>query len=782
MAGPPDQEPKPAGCGCRPFWEITVFILLAFILWMERDRIAPAVSDLRSELAPLINRVVGNTEPAATSSPTTTTSPPSTPTSTPSHVPTTTEFPTATITALPMSKNTLSPSPTEIGSPLPTDTPSPTPTGTHTSTTTATSTAIPSLVPTETLSPTSTNTPSPVSTATASLTPTATWSPVPTATASPTPTAAPTLSPIVTTSPASTSIEFSLRDFENGPWLEQEDPELASAIKELRWAHDGIDDKESKAIEDILYIAVESRPLASKVVSLSWVLDGILGAESAAIEGILFIALYDAEIASTFVSLSWVQDGINEAENEVTEHLIYIVREDPAVALRILDMPFLETIEAPDVSAIESLSRLAVFDPDTLYGVLSHPALSAGVSNDLASIVATLHGVSVTNPTLIDVLLNPTDVVIESRVVTLPLSGDVVLHIIRTGPGSARSMDLLEHAVRSAEAYMALPLPTNHVGLLYEHAVSGSTEGTNFGTHIAILPEYDVDDGSGQAMFAGTVIAHEVAHYYWGGNADWIDEGAADFVAAIIEGIQTGRPPEVSSPPCAYAGSIAELESLEIERGDAEFECNYSLGLRLFMDLYRTLGSERFRQGFRELYLASVVDDGADDHRGTSPGIRHVKEAFRSEDGAAEEVIARWYDGTEPYDLSHVDRGQVDPNLPSINGRVEEAYLTSGLDGPRVITFPVEGLGDWIILNLKYSYDLADGHYELPVEIVEYHQDGFAFRSRNSTMTAETQYIGGTLRFSVGRPPSQKWAPGHYAVFVYAGGRKVAEVYYEVTP
>ena len=36
--------------------------------------------------------------------------------------------------------------------------------------------------------------------------------------------------------------------------------------------------------------------------------------------------------------------------------------------------------------------------------------------------------------------------------------------------------------------------------------------------------------------------------------------------------------------------------------------------------------------------------------------------------------------------------------------------------------------------------------------------------------------------FRVGRPPSQKWAPGHYAVFVYAGGRKVAVVYYEVTP
>ena len=70
-------------------------------------------------------------------------------------------------------------------------------------------------------------------------------------------------------------------------------------------------------------------------------------------------------------------------------------------------------------------------------------------------------------------------------------------------------------------------------------------------------------------MYRRPSIAHEVAHYYWSGNADWIDEGAADFVAAIIETARTGRALGVGRPPCAYAGNIAELESLEVERGDA---------------------------------------------------------------------------------------------------------------------------------------------------------------------------------------------------------------------
>ena len=651
MAGPPDQEPTPAGCGCRWLWDIVVFLVLVFLLWLERDNIPSAISDLRSQIAPPIDRVVVTTEPGATNS--------STPT---------------------------------IASPL-----------------------------------------------------------APPAISSPTPGTTVAVAPAAMNTPTATSlaptISFLLGDFENGLWLEQQDPDLALAIKNLVWAQDGINIAEYKAIQGILYAAVGSRPTASSLISRNW-----------------------------------VQDGIDGAEADLIEHFAYVVGEDAAAASRILDMPFLKTIEPPDVPAMESLSRLAVSDPQIFYGVLSHPTLSAGISNDFAPIVATLHGVAETNPVLIDTLLNPSNVVLEPRTITLPLSGEVVLTIIRTGPGAARSLDLLEHAVRSAEQYMGAPLPTNYVGLLFENAVPGSFAGTNFRTHITILPGYDVDDGSRDAAFAGEVIAHEVAHYYWAGNANWIDEGAADFMAAVIGSARTGHPTEVGNPPCAYAGNIAELEFLEIDRGDVEFECNYSLGQRFFVDLHRTLGAEKFRQGFRQLYLTAKVDHDTDDYRGTSLGIGHLKDAFRTDDGAAEIVIARWYGGTEPYDLSRVDRSQVDPSLPSINGRVEEAYLTGGVDGPRVISFPVQGPSDWLVLNIKYSYSVSNGPYELPLEIVEYHQDGFAYRRRNSTLTAEARYIGGTMRFSVGKAPRERWAPGHYAVFVYAGGRKVAEVYYEVTP
>ena len=632
----------------------------------------------------------------------------------------------------------------------------------------------------------------------------------------PTPTAAtpsPTATPAARATP--TVALSALREFQNGRWLEQEDPKLASSIKELGWVKDGIEGIEYEAVENLLYIAVLSRTVASSIVSMDWFQDGVDGVEAEAlgwvnnigsaevassvvslgwvadgidetevkaIQEISYIDYRDTEVAFSVVSMDWVRDGINEVEVKAIVELSYLANGDAGAALRIVGMPFLETIEPPDISAITSLRLLAAYRPKTFVGVMSHTALSDGITDDVALIVSTLDGVAITNPGLIDILLDRSKVSLEQRTITLPLAGDIVLSIIRTGPGSATSMDLLEHSVRGVEEFMGLPLPTNYVGLLYEDAVYGSNAGANFGTHIAILPKYDVDDGSHEAEFAGSTIAHEVAHYYWSGNKDWVDEGAADFMASVTDGARTGRPIAVTNAPCGHAGSLAELENLGISKGDIEFRCNYSLGERLFVDLYRTLGHERFRQGFRDLYLASEIEDEDDNVRGTSVGIEHIREAFRSDGGPERVVISRWYDGTEPYDLSRLDTGPVDPILPSINGRIEKAYVITSLDGPAVTTFSAQDVSDWVYLTLEYLYDVSSGPRELPLEIVEFYEDGFELRRRSGELTAEARYIGGTARFSVGQSPSRQWAPGRYWVYVYAGERKVAEVQYEVTP
>ena len=633
----------------------------------------------------------------------------------------------------------------------------------------------------------------------------------------PTPTAVvvPSPTPTATPRPVPTPVPSPLRAFQNGRWLEQEDPQLASAMSELGWVKDGINDIESAVIQDFLYIAYTSRPatssivssawvqdgidgveaeairwlknigsaeVASSVVSLGWVLDGIEEIEVRAIQELSYIDYADSKAATSVVSLGWVADGIREIEVKALEELSYLTNRDAEAAMRIVGMPFVQTIEPPDISAIESLAQLAAFRTDTFVGVMDHPTVQAGISDEWAVIVATLNGVAKVNPGLIDVLLDNSSVYLEQRTVTLPLAGDVGLFIIRTGPGAARSMDLLEHSVRGAEEFMGAPLPTNFVGVLYADAVPGYAAGTNFGTHIAILPKYDVNDDSREAERAGTTLAHEVAHYYWSGNEDWVDEGAAELMASIVDGARFGHPTAVTNAPCGHAASLAELESLGASRGDAEFGCNYSLGERLFVELYRTHGRGTFQRGFRDLYLASEIEDEREDDRGTSVGIEHVREAFRSVDGLENVVYSRWYDGTELYDLSRLDTGPVDSILPSINGRIEKAYVITNMDGPEVTTFSAQGISEFVYIALEYAYAVSSGPRSVPLEIVEYYEDGFEFSRRSAELTAETQYIGGTAWFSVGQSPPRKWAPGRYWVYVYSGDQKVAEVSYEVTP
>ena len=556
--------------------------------------------------------------------------------------------------------------------------------------------------------------------------------------------------------------------------------EVASSIVSLDWVQDGVIDVEVEAIDWMNNI--RSAEAASSVVSLGWVEDGIEADEVMAIEELSYLANRSAEVGSSVVSLGWVQDGLDETEVALIEAFDSIAYRNAGAALRISEMPFVETIEPPDASAMASLRRLAAFEQEAFERVMSHSALRDGISDGMAPIVATLHGVAKVSPGLMYILLDPGKVVIERRSITLPLTGEVVLDIIRTTRGASRSMDLLEHSVRGAEEYMGLPLPTRYVGLLYEDAVYGSNAGTNFGTHIALLPKFDVDDGSREAEVVGISIAHEVAHYYWSGNEDWVDEGAAELMASVIERVRTGRPIGATNAPCAYADTIAEVEALGVGRDDVEFECNYSLGERLFVDLRRTLGDERFRQGFRALYLVSEMEDGMDDRRGTSAGIEHVRQAFYWEDGDEREVIARWYDGTEPYYLSGLDTGPVDASLNSISGRIDEAYVSTSKDGAAVSGFSARDMSGWVYLTLKYSYDVSGESREVPLEIVEYYEDGIEFNRRRLNVIAKSRYTGGTSWLSVGTSPQQKWAPGRYRVYVYAGERKVAQVQYEVVP
>lgn len=222
----------------------------------------------------------------------------------------------------------------------------------------------------------------------------------------------------------------------------------------------------------------------------------------------------------------------------------------------------------------------------------------------------------------------------ESRDIDLPQTGPVTLKIYRSGEqGSEQSMAILEHAVRTIEEYMGQPIPLQgrEIRLDFVEEIKGGWAGVHKGTHMEILQKYE-SGRPWQRDRLGSIIAHEVAHYYWAGDRDWLDEGAADFLELYSENRRTGAPIRAKNRRCYQVSNISQLESQRYEQDDAGFRCNYSLGEGLFVDLYNAMSATEFRQSFRELYNSG---------KNKLTGVHQVRQAYYYSSAWA--IIDQWY-------------------------------------------------------------------------------------------------------------------------------------------
>ena len=366
--------------------------------------------------------------------------------------------------------------------------------------------------------------------------------------------------------------------------------------------------------------------LTAKVKGWTWVRDGLNSHE---IEGLSHIFQASEPALHPLLRMKWVEDGLTTLEVSVLDDLVDIDFKNSAVALRLISMPFLESLEPPDKSALDALADMVWFEGSTFEKVWALPAVQAGITDELAKVVVVLSDVYARSP--------DGGALVEERSIVLPLAGEVQLTVIRLEPGAKRSMDLLEAVVRHAEQYMGTPFPTSYVVWAFVYSPDDGSEGSNYGTHIASLPELD----TAHNVHTLVHIAHEVAHYYWRGNIGWIDEGAAEFLAMTANHNQTGSPMEVTAAPCSYADSISTLEELpEANNPDSsQYSCNYFLGESLFLALYDALGRDAMREGMRQLYAMSQAPAAIDSD--DEVNMDDVEVVFSS--AAASDVLAYWF-------------------------------------------------------------------------------------------------------------------------------------------
>ena len=454
------------------------------------------------------------------------------------------------------------------------------------------------------------------------------------------------------------TIPFS--DLQNSAWLEQNKPALANQLKALPWIADGVDESEREAAELLIATATWHPDMFDSLLQKPWVLDSITEHETTAIWGIRWSARKSTALVERMLAKPWVQDGITRDEAAVVYSMYWTIRaEDESLqqeviqkVIEILDMPFLDSVESPDAMAVRELE---LFEGEAgsaeFLKIMAHPTLSDGITDEEAKIVTLIYRINKYMPEYVDILLDGDSVFLEERAIELPLTGQTLLTIIRLRDVKTQSMDVLEHAVRVNEEYMGEPYYTNWIALLFIKDPRERGAEAHHYSHFTF--SLNKDDKPLERAF---YYAHEVAHYYWRGNQNWINEGTANFLGFVGEHKRIGTAIHYDSRPrllCPYATTIAQLEALNTERQTEQFRCNYRLGEQLFVDLYETLGEKTFQQGFRRLYLKTLHDAPTDDCEGTRLGICHVASAFK--DGASAQVIAkvdkvidRWYYGKEP--------------------------------------------------------------------------------------------------------------------------------------
>ena len=651
-----------------------------------------ALSILASTLSACGNETLQATTAVATEIPAP--SPPESPSPTPTQ-PATSPTPAPTLTpmptAIPTPAPTLMPMPTAIPTPAPTLTPMPTAIPTPAPTLTPMPTAIPTPAPTLMPMPTAIPTPAP------------TLTPIPIAT----PTPAPTLPDTENTRWLKSNNLALYRQLQELPWVmdgtEKTEREVidwlilisryskqaAAALIAMPWLQDGITGTEAEFLDSLENLNTDDRDIAAQVIAMPWTQDGITGTEaefldhledledsskeaaatvmampwasdgitefeSEATKYLSSTAYYDTRAATSIVAIPWLQDGISRDEATVIAYLYSIIpakdeslqQEVIQKVIEILAMPFLDTVESADDMAVRSLEQFEDAGSAEFLELMTHPSLSDGIDDEEAKIVALLGGINTYKPesvqVFLDSLLTGTGSYKEERTITLPHSGEVLLAIIRHHDHTNPNMDYLEHAVRHHEGFMGEPLPTNYIAWYFGYPRAGA----NFGTHIASNPIRD--PAIGEYWRAPRHAAHETAHYYWTGSQAWIKEGGADMLVILSENVRVGRPLEHNRKQCLLANTISEIA--DAETGSDKYYCAYTLGQRLFLDLYRAIGEEAFQQAFHSLYLKRLSDDPADDCEGTYLGICHVEAAFKANvpgDMAArvDEIIGHWYYG-----------------------------------------------------------------------------------------------------------------------------------------
>ena len=435
------------------------------------------------------------------------------------------------------------------------------------------------------------------------------------------------------------------------------DPDYPALIANLYWVADGLTPLEQDAVAQLERIfavsepylrfriqhpddwTVRNRPYQRTVLGFKrlarlmeqpWYRDGLNPTELR-LFGVSATRPADVpELAELVLQEHWIKDGVNNEEVDIVRSLIEIGTyerqrldrtkpgtDEATIAYYLLQMPFLDSIESFDWSAVRSLRSINLLDRNSLHTIVAHYAQQGGITDYHAKIISVLAHIVANKPEFLNTMLDPANVSVEERSIVLPYTGPVTLAVIRTRPGDEATMGHLEDAVRFSEGFIKRQFPTKYIALHVTEAVE-PFGGLFLGSHIGIREGYD-DRNHYSNYLLRSIIHHEVAHYYWHSCLSWLCEGAAVYFQMHAGALGS----EERSNLAEKCGNDAIRDATS--RRD---NCDAYLGAILFTNLYHSLGEGEFLRGLRRLYDSIHGSQSPGNCEGIEDGLCHLRFAY----------------------------------------------------------------------------------------------------------------------------------------------------------
>ena len=393
-----------------------------------------------------------------------------------------------------------------------------------------------------------------------------------------------------------------------------------------------------------------------KIKNLPWIKDGLTADEAKTAQDLLYMSVNDHETLKRTLTLQWIEDQITPSEAKAIRWLMYLSSRNDKAARKIAKMPFLESVTEKDALLIAGLHARS--HRGTLAGFMRHPTVADDITDEetLFAVAAT----TIDQEAHLSRILNRENATAETIQTTSSRTPELNISIIRAGTrNTTNSSELIEDAIKHVEDEMNLPLPTNHViVLLDDTGVITGFAGVNYGQAIAYLKKGEDGSTWDRAAFRAAMV-HEVAHYFWRGNEDWIDEGMANTIERNF-GMNQGLPSDLTSTDqgsCTLK-TLQELSNQQPENQSSQFQCNYYLGEKIFLELQQSTGEQEFKERARKLYEISLMLN----KENQKAGIEEVRKTF----GEADSIITKHWTGKTP-DSILVKEISPNPTKPSLS-------------------------------------------------------------------------------------------------------------------